>query len=755
MDKLKSNLLKLCIILIPFMSVITYFNIIEFNTSLADFILLFYIFVTFIDLKNFSLKRDFPQFWIFLILILWMIISNILSLHNPNINSNGPLGILNEGIKIGISSIYFYIGYHTLKEDNTFKSILKIWVNTCIIVCVIGLIAVITYYQGSPLEFHTLVNGSRSSAVFVGTLTDPNLAALYLTISFYINLMWIKTDINTFEKYIGILVLILIPICLLLTVSRGGIIGFGCSIFVYTILHFHNFNKKLLVIIPLVGVLFFAWIDIDSTYLNGSLLERFTGKIEQVTEKTGEFEIRKNLTISALNMGKDRFFTGVGRGNYPLNSARYLDEMGIEDLSPYKIGESMKIPHNTLAGIFAELGIVGLLLYLGVFILLGIRVWRNRYLKEHKVFMCILIPLFLGIFVESLPLNIENFRGLWFLVGLLLALEEEKSYEIIKDSTDSIKTSDRKIIIGTLAALLLMGVIYVDAARKSYIFKSIELSSNNLFEVAIPIDNFKEDQIIYYNIQANSPDINYKAANIQIVEIQQDKSEKVLQEYSYWKARGEARVYIDPSDNTSQILLRARATDIEETSAVIKDIGYIKDDKRKSLLKKYFLLPAWLYEIFEQRNWLVDREATQTPKEELWEKQLNIVMGDSVVLQKIRYEEIEDNKVKLRFTFKCEKPMDIDYIMWLHGKPDNINLLSEDRIQYGFANFDHLLSPETSTWEVGKEYIHEYILPVNQGTWDLNFGLWKSEGEKIYRLYIDNDEKKSGLYIGQVSFDKR
>ena len=112
MDKLKSNLLKLCIILIPFMSVITYFNIIEFNTSLADFILLFYIFVTFIDLKNFSLKRDFPQFWIFLILILWMIISNILSLHNPNINSNGPLGILNEGIKIGISSIYFYIGYH-------------------------------------------------------------------------------------------------------------------------------------------------------------------------------------------------------------------------------------------------------------------------------------------------------------------------------------------------------------------------------------------------------------------------------------------------------------------------------------------------------------------------------------------------------------------------------------------------------------------------------------------------------------------
>ncbi|MDK2788511.1 MAG: hypothetical protein PWP07_1756, partial [Epulopiscium sp.] len=640
-----------------------------------------------------------------------------------------------------------------MKENKDFQSTLKVWTITCISVCLIGIIAVIKYYQGSPLEFHTLVSGSRSSAVFVGTFTDPNLAAVYLTISFYIVLMWIRTDIKKYERYIGMLTLILIPLCLLLTVSRGGIIGFGCSIFVYTILNFNSINKKVLVIIPLIGILIFAWIDIDSTYLNGSLLARFTEKMEQVSEQTGEFTTRKNLAISALKMGKDHFITGVGRGNYPLNSARYLNELGIDDLSPYKTGESMKIPHNTLAGIFAELGIVGLLLYLGVFILLVIKVWKNRHLKEHEAFMYILIPLSIGVLVESLPLNIENFRGLWFLAGLFLVVEEKKAYEIIKNTVEA--KESKKIIVTTLVLFLLMGVIYVDAARKTYVFNSIELSSNDIFEVAIPMDKFKEISRIYYDIQTDSSDIEYKSVSIQIVAIQQDDTEKVIQEYSYWKARGEGQVSIDPSNNTSQILFRAKPTGLEGTKVILNDIGYLKGDKKKSLVKDYFLCPNWLYEIFDKNDWLVDREVARTFNEELWGKQLNINIGDSIILKKVDYEETEDSKIKLNFVFKCVKPMNIDYILWLHGKPNNINLLSENRIQYGSANFDHLLTPGTSTWEVGKEYIHEYILPINQGMWDLNFGFWKEEGEHVYRLYVDNNEKRSGLYIGQVSFDRK
>lgn len=755
MNKFKKYLTGLCVFLIPIMSIITFLNVIEFNTSLADFILVIYVIITLLDIRKFSLKREFPQYWIFFLLVVWMTISNMIAIYNPNINSTGWLGIVSEEIKIGISGLYFYLGYHILKEGNSFKLVLKIWTIVCLSVCFIGIIAVIMYYQGSPLEFHTLVNGARSSAAFVGTLTDPNLAALYLTISFYTVLMWIKTDIKKFEKCIGILALILIPLCLLLTVSRGGIIGFASSIIVYSILHLRNINKKLLVVIPLVGILFFAWTDIDSTYLNGSLLARFTEKMEQVSEQTGEFTTRKNLAISALNMGKDHFITGVGRGNYPLNSARYLNDMGIDDLSPYKTGESMKIPHNTLAGIFAELGIVGVLLYLGVFILLVIKVWKNRHLKEHKAFMYILIPLFLGIFVESLPLNIENFRGLWFLVGLFLAVEEEKAYEIIKFATNSKKVWNKKTILASLVVFLIMGVIYVDAARKTYVLDPIELTSDDLFEISIPSKGFHEAKTIYYIIQANSPDKEHISSIVQIVEIQENKSVKIFKEFLYWKARGEARVNIEPSENTKQIVLRAKSTGIEGTNAVIKDVGYLQDDRKTSLLKKYFLFPNWLYEIFEQKDWLVDREVTQTPNEELWEKQLNIAMGDPVVLQKVDYEELENRKVKLLFSFKCVKQMDIDYVLWLHGKPDNINLLSEDRIQYGTANFDHLLIPGTSSWEVGKEYIHEYILPVNQGTWDLNFGFWKEEGENVYRLYVDNNEKMPGLYIGQVSFDKR
>lgn len=753
MIKLKKYLIVLCMILIPLMSVKTFFNVIEFNTSLADFTLLFYVAITVSNLRKFSLKADFPQYWIFLLLGIWMMISNTFAIYNSTINSTGWMGIIGEGIKIGISGFYFYIGYHIMKDGNSFKSILKVWTITCMSVCIIGIIAVIKYYQGSPLEFHTLVSGSRSTDVFVGTLTDPNLTALYLTISFYITLMWIKTELKIYERYVGILMLILIPLCLLLTVSRGGIIGFGSSIIVYSILHLRNINKKLLVVIPLVGILFFAWIDIDSTYLNGSLLARFTEKMEQVSEQTGEFTTRKNLAISALKMGKDHFITGVGRGNYPLNSARYLNELGIDDLSPYKIGESMKIPHNTLAGIFAELGIVGLLLYLGVFILLVIKVWKNRHLKEHEAFMYILIPLSIGVLVESLPLNIENFRGLWFLAGLFLVVEEKKAYEIIKNTVEA--KESKKIIVTTLVLFLLMGVIYVDAARKTYVFNSIELSSNDIFEVAIPMDKFKEISRIYYDIQTDSSDIEYKSVSIQIVAIQQDDTEKVIQEYSYWKARGEGQVSIDPSNNTSQILFRAKPTGLEGTKVILNDIGYLKGDKKKSLVKDYFLCPNWLYEIFDKNDWLVDREVARTFNEELWGKQLNINIGDSIILKKVDYEETEDSKIKLNFVFKCVKPMNIDYILWLHGKPNNINLLSENRIQYGSANFDHLLTPGTSTWEVGKEYIHEYILPINQGMWDLNFGFWKEEGEHVYRLYVDNNEKRSGLYIGQVSFDRK
>ena len=755
MIKLKKYLIVLCMILIPLMSVKTFFNVIEFNTSLADFTLLFYVAITVSNLRKFSLKADFPQYWILLLLGIWMMISNTFAIYNSTINSTGWMGIIGEGIKIGISGFYFYIGYHIMKDGNSFKSILKVWTITCMSVCIIGIIAVIMYYQGTPLEFHTLVNGSRSSAVFVGTLTDPNLAALYLSISFYIVLMWIKTDIKKYERYIGMITLTFTCLCILLTVSRGGSIGFGVSVLLYIILHVRSINKKIFFLIPFIGILFFAWIDIDSTYLNGSLLERFTGKMEQVTELTGEFTVRKNLTLSALNMGKDYLFTGVGRGNYPLNSSKYLNEMGINDLSPYKIDESMKIPHNTLAGIFAELGIIGLLLYLAVFILLGIRVWKNRHLNEHKDFMYILIPLFVGILVESLPLNIENFRGLWFLVGLFLCVEEQKSYEIIKDTMDTKKVWNRKTIIATLLAFLIMGGLYVDAARKTYVFDSIEFSSDGLFEVPIPINKFKEDTVIYYNIQADSSDTVHKSVSIQVIEIQHDESEKIIQEYSYCKAIGEGRMSIDSLNNMNQIVLRVKPTGIEGTRVILNDIGYLKGDKKKSFLKRYFLFPNWLYRIFEQKDWLIDREVVKTPNEEIWSKQLDIAMGDSIILQKVDYEEIDDKKIKLCFSFKCVKPMDIDYILWLHGKPDNINLLSEDRMQYGFANFDHLLTPGTSTWQAGEEYIHEYILPVDEGTWDLNFGILKSEGEQVCRLYIDNDEKRPGLHIGQVSFDRK
>jgi hypothetical protein len=128
-----------------------------------------------------------------------------------------------------------------------------------------------------------------------------------------------------------------------------------------------------------------------------------------------------------------------------------------------------------------------------------------------------------------------------------------------------------------------------------------------------------------------------------------------------------------------------------------------------------------------------------------------VVFGDKILLKRAEYY-IEDDNLKVKFIFNCIAEMDLDYRIWLHAHPKDLNLLNDNRIGNGFANLDHYLKSDTSKWIVGNEYIHEYDINLKNGVYFFKFGFWNTKNNEgnVKRLYLDN--QSYSYELGEIDF---
>lgn len=737
------------IITLPIMTYIHITEDFKINIALSDAFLGVLILLVLVDYKKISLKDRFPYWGYFVGLISLMVISNTVAYFRTDIQSASIFTVVNEGIKFVIVTFYFYFGYNSVDLTEDINKILKVWVVTTFAIFTIGSAISFSYYLGGQLSiplFHML-QARRLTA----TLTDPNLAAAHINVSFFLTLIFISGAKIQRDKLLGYCTLGVLSISILLTQSRSGLVAFIIALVLYGALKVNKGYRYIPIVILSSVILFFGTLSIDARYFDKSFSESTVQRFEELSQGTGEAKVRSNLSKAAFEMGKDHWILGVGRGNFRSNSKAYFEKIGIDTTANnYEWAYGMKIPHNTYATFLAEMGIGGLILFLWIFYKSIQFKCKNN--KDNIIFICLLI----AYLIQATAINLENYRGIWLILGLIVSSEGFQTPYKIVETQKNLKFSSKQIIIVCIILLLITLPIYIDAAGR-YI-NPIILQNNTLNEV---IDNIKpnEEYIFRYHIQGNTDSERNLSSQIKIYGIDSEKEETLLNEISYWEPTGWGNLLFKTNQNTKEVRIEITSlngypTEIREAKIVNKasgigillstDYKYVPNFIKTRLsngkeVKKELKENVMDYELFT--NILISEDLNSDKKLEesqvYFDGKTPINLSKKILFLGAVSEKVDNDHVKIRFRFKALDKIDQDYRLWLHGYVIDPLILEQDRREYRFANWDHQIPVKTVEWKAGQIYEHEYVINANAGHYRVSFGFWDPEetGDKIERLY--------------------
>lgn len=215
--------------------------------------------------------------------------------------------------------------------------------------------------SGLDLQQSELNVVSVSSYRLVGTLGHPGTLAQFMTILFP---MMVFSATRKNAGLIGLLALIAMPIIVIFTQSRTGIVVMVATIWVMIVVRSKSIKKIRLKLLFIAGSLLtmFAVVDV----LWDTLVARF------IQDPGESAETRELIAQTALNMIYARPVAGIGLNNFT-EVMRSFDTSGITLTFPYPV-------HNIYLLIAAETGLVGLISFLllnAYFAILAVRNMKN------------------------------------------------------------------------------------------------------------------------------------------------------------------------------------------------------------------------------------------------------------------------------------------------------------------------------------------------------------------------------------------
>ncbi len=241
-----------------------------------------------------------------------------------------------------------------------------------------------------------------------GTGYGPNEFAImilpFIAVTFYMAL----TEKSKALRVILIGVTFIILFALFSTVSRGGIIGLGGMLLIST---FKAKRKILAIILVCITVALFLYMMPEAMH------ERFEKtQISETGQGIGVGDIdsttrRFNLSVAAWRMFLTHPLFGVGVGNY------YYENRNYAQVSPGRA-------HNMYLEMMAELGIVGIVLFLGI-IFYTFRS-LSKIIKSQSEISGYARGFYIGLvgfLVAGIFLHAQQDRILWFLIFMSTALE--------------------------------------------------------------------------------------------------------------------------------------------------------------------------------------------------------------------------------------------------------------------------------------------------------------------------------------------
>jgi putative inorganic carbon (HCO3(-)) transporter len=248
-----------------------------------------------------------------------------------------------------------------------------------------------------------------------GTIGDPNeLAALLVAGTVFAGVLAAITKKAALRVAAGSAVVLFLA-GIVYTVSRGGLVALFVALIAACLLA-GRWRGRTLVVVALglmaMVVYFASFAGLDAR-----------DRVTTVEGGSGRADIWK----VGWRMVEDKPIRGIGSGNFPISSIHYLLEPGVLQRDEFII-DTPKVAHNTYLQILAELGIVGLTLFLAI---IGFAVscalkaarWFGRHGDTQMELVARgMVVALVGILAADFFISEQFGKQLWLLLGLGPAL---------------------------------------------------------------------------------------------------------------------------------------------------------------------------------------------------------------------------------------------------------------------------------------------------------------------------------------------
>jgi len=256
-----------------------------------------------------------------------------------------------------------------------------------------------------------------------GTLGHPNAFAMWLELLLPLSIALVFSNIKMAFRSLCLLVFALGSVALVLTFSRGSWLGFGLSIAIVFILSLRKrmFEAKSVVL----GLLTLLFLSSVILYYSSSIGSRI---LESEPEAAWA---RVPMMQVALSIIKANPVIGVGLNNYTVVMQAY-------DTTKERIAFVFPLPvHNIYLLAAAEMGLIGLFSLLWLLFAILRQAWLSAY-SDNPLLSSVAIGLFGGLcafFLHAMvnPAYLGEQPLLWFLIGVVAALNRIGSYEELSD----------------------------------------------------------------------------------------------------------------------------------------------------------------------------------------------------------------------------------------------------------------------------------------------------------------------------------
>jgi O-antigen ligase len=384
---------------LPFMFHLNF--ILEWNVSCSDVLMVFIFIWLMSNRQNYTIiVTVVSKYKLIVLYSLFLIYCCIVSMVNymTNIVVDIPYG-LSSIVKLIINFLFIIVFLIFMEKYRgaLLSHILRWWKYTAVVISFICIGSVILYRMG-------IDNGLTLDGRAQATLNDPNLAALYLIVSFS---MIALSSIYLHKKLVINPSMIIVLVALFSTASRGGALSIVLGLAVVLFLCFLAGRiKELILFLCIVMICFCVLYWVNST----SDVIRFA--IERVstigTEGDGT-SYRIFLWKSAFEMWAENPFLGVGIGQYI-------------SYSPELFGYTLSnIPHNTYLSFLAETGLLGFSAFIWLPLYLLAKLVVGLISSGDKKYFYLLIGL-IAVAVQAISINIENIRFIWLFIALIYVI---------------------------------------------------------------------------------------------------------------------------------------------------------------------------------------------------------------------------------------------------------------------------------------------------------------------------------------------